>query len=123
MIGAGFVRTGGFWAYLQILEIARKLLGDGCVAFDWRIFSAFAAMEHRDSASRLHQIAVLQAMVCPPAQNGCFWRNAIVAASWVLAEVDLDAVSFGGYSARLGCGRICIRNDNPLSLVLERIVR
>jgi hypothetical protein len=80
-------------------------------------------MEHRNSACCLHNIAVLRALICPSAQNGCFGSNAIVSASWVLAEVDLDAASFVGDSARRCCGRICAGNDNPLLLILKGMVR
>lgn len=45
---------------------------------------------------------------------GIFRGNTIVAARWILAEIDLDAVSVSGYSTRLCCGRIYIRNENPL---------
>ena len=123
MVGAGFVWAGWFGRYCQVIEEACQFLCYGGVALDWRVFAALAAMEYRDSARRLYKIAVLQALVCPSAQNGCFGRNAIVAASRVFAEVDLDAVGFVGYSACAGCGRICVRNGNLLSLVLERIVR
>jgi hypothetical protein len=40
--------------------------------------------------------------------------NTIVTASRILAEINLDAISFGGHSARFRCGRIYLGNKNPL---------
>ena len=45
---------------------------------------------------------------------GTFWRNTIVAASRILAEVDLNPIGFDWDSGWLFCRRFCAGNDNAL---------
>ena len=116
VVGAGFIRAGRFWCDHQVLEEASSFLGDGGVAFDGGVFAARTAMEGGNASGRLDDVAVLQALCGSALQYGNSWGNAVVAASGILAEIDLDTVSFGGHSTRTCCGRINARNDHPLWL-------
>lgn len=116
VIPAGRVRATGQGWFRQGGQEAVALLGDSGIALDRRIFTAHAAGKRGHSgAGALHGVAVLRGAVCSgAANNGLFWRDAVVAASGVLAEVDLNAASLGGDAPRLGCGRIYPGNENPL---------
>lgn len=114
VVGTGFIRAGGFWRNLQLPKEAGALLGDGDVALDSGDFSTDAT-SHTGNAGSVSRddVGVLNANAST-ALDRTFGGDTVVAASWVLAEVDLDAVSFDGHSARLCCGRIYAGNDNPL---------
>ena len=114
MVGTGFVWAGRFWRDSQIFKEAGALIGNSHVALDSRLLAANTALNTRNVGSvRCNNVGILIAFALA-ALDGVFWSDTIVAASRILAEVHLDAVSFGGHSARFRCGRFYTRNDNPL---------
>lgn len=95
---------------------AVAFFGNGSVTLDRRMFATEAAGQGRDaSTGGLDDVGILLSAVGGgAASKRRLRRNAVVAASGVLAEVDLDAISLGGEPTRLACGRIYPGNDNPL---------
>lgn len=61
----------------------------------------------------LNQVGILIAFASAALNRGFRW-NAVVAARWILAEVDLNPIYFNRDSGRLFCERIYAGNDNAL---------
>jgi hypothetical protein len=95
---------------------AVAFFGNRGIALDRGMFATEAAGQRRDAGTGgLDDVGVLLSAVGGgAASKRRLRRNAVVAASGVLAEVDLDAISLGGESTRLACGRIYLGNENPL---------
>jgi hypothetical protein len=75
-------------------------------------------MQHRQSrAGGYDNVGVLRPSVrMVPTQNRGARQDALVAACWVLAEVDLYSINLGWDPVvRHRCGRNYPRNNNPLT--------
>ena len=116
MIHTCRVRATGRWRFREIGQKTVTFLGDGGVALDRWMLAADAAGKRWDaSTSGLDDVGVLGSPVGDgSASDHGFSGNTVVAASGVLAEVNLDAADLGRNTLRLACGRIYPGNDNPL---------
>ena len=118
VIQAGFVRTGRCWRNLQIAKKAGALLCDSFVALDSRFFPADAAIYAGNPNSvRGYFVAILERILAKkrtPSLYSISRYNSIVGTGWILAEVDLNPISFYRDSGWLFCGRIYAGNDNAL---------
>ena len=91
---------------VQFLEDTRTLIGNG-YALDSGLLAAHAAYEDWNiMVSRCtHNIGITHTFNNRlSARYSGFRKDAEVTTSRILAEIYLDAVSFGRHSARFGCG-------------------
>ena len=97
MIPTSLIRASDFRALREIGQQTGSLLVDRSIALDRREFAAQAAGENRNAGARgLHDVGVLLPTVGGrTAQHRRLRRDAVVSASGILAEIDLDAADFG----------------------------
>ena len=116
MIGASGIGATGSHCFRDMRKEAIAFFGNGSVTLDRGMFATNTAGQRRNARPRgLDNVGVLlRAVSGRTASKRRLRRDAVIAASRVLAEVDLDTASLGGESPRLACGRIYPGNENPL---------
>jgi hypothetical protein len=101
MIWAHLIGAGCRWAFVNIGQQTRPLVVDSGITLDRRVFAAETATEYRNAISTgLDNVGILRGTMSRwPPQNCRLRGDAVVSASRILTEIDLDATNFGGISA------------------------
>lgn len=105
-VRAGFVRTTRYRAPFEGLQKAVAFLGNRQIALDRRHFVAGTTMKKGNARTRAGQLVgiLVGTMGSRSALDRPLRQNAEVAARRVLAEIDLDTISFVGNAPRTGDG-------------------